>query len=127
MISYGKLIYSPKSHLGISDNWAILACDDEISSYYRTLYYREFPWKGKLIRPIWGTHISISRGEKIHSNWKLDNLKLIEFEYEPGVLDNAKYFWLKVNSPYLESLRKSLGLSKTPKYGFHLTIGVHAQ
>ncbi len=55
-----------------------------------------------------------------------DANKLIEFEYEPGVLDNGVYYWLKVKCPYLENLREYYGLSRQPKYGFHLTIGIAA-
>lgn len=44
-------------------------CDDEISKYYRHLYSKEYPYlngerTGKLTRPVWGTHISVIRGEK---------------------------------------------------------------
>jgi hypothetical protein len=100
-------------------------CDDEISKYYRTLFFREYPWKGKLNRPVWGTHVSIIRGEYIPNNklWKLDENKIIEFEYEGGVESNDEYYWLKVSCPYLNDLREKYGLSREPRYGLHLTIG----
>lgn len=127
MKSIGKLIYSPRSHLLNSDKWVILFCDDEISKYYRTLYIQEQPWKNKLNRPIWGAHISCIRGEYIpkayHNLWGLDNNKIVEFEYEPGVKDNGEYFWLTVHCPYLLDLREKYGLVREPKYGLHLTIG----
>lgn len=125
MKSIGKLIYSPRSHLANSERWLIVMCDDEISKYYRKLFYTEYPWLGKLTRPVWGTHISIIRGEKIpNANlWKLDENKIIEFEYEGGVKDNGEYYWLKVNCPYLSNLREKYGLSREPRFGFHLTIG----
>lgn len=125
MKSVGKLIYSPRSHLGSNEKWLVLMCDDEISKYYRSLFYTEFPWKGKLTRPVWGTHVSIIRGEKIpnYNLWKLDENKIIDFDYEGGVQDNGEYYWLKVTCPYLEDLRKKYGLSREPRFGFHLTIG----
>lgn len=125
MKSIGKLIYSPRSHLGSNEKWLVLMCDDEISKYYRTLFYREFPWKGKLTRPVWGTHVSVIRGEKIpnYHLWKLDENKLVEFEYEGGVQDNDEYYWLKVTCPYLSNLREEYGLSREPRFGFHLTVG----
>lgn len=100
-------------------------CDDEISKYYRCLFYREFPWKGKLTRPVWGTHISIIRGEKVPNGnlWRLDENKIVEFEYEGGVQDNGEYYWLKVTCPYLSNLREKYGLSRDPRFGFHLTVG----
>jgi hypothetical protein len=100
-------------------------CDDEISKYYRHMFYQQFPWKGKLTRPVWGTHISIIRGEKIpnYHLWGLQANKIVEFQYQPGVLDNGEYFWLKVKSPFLSEIRETYGLTKEPKFGFHLTIG----
>lgn len=125
MKSIGKLTYSPRSHLGSNNRWLVLMCDDEISKYYRYMFYTEFPWKGKLTRPVWGTHISIIRGEKIPNMnlWGIDSHKIIEFEYEGGVMDNGEYYWLKAKCPYLSSLREKYGLRSEPKFGFHLTIG----
>jgi hypothetical protein len=99
--------------------------DDEISRYYRSLFYREFPYLGKLTRPVWGTHISVIRGEKIINShlWKSDENKLIEFEYSGGVKDNGEYYWLSVSCPYLLDLREKLGLVREPRFGLHLTIG----
>lgn len=130
MKSIGKLIYNPRSHLGKNDKWLIVMCDDEISKYYRHLYELEYPFlngqkSGKLTRPVWGAHISIIRGEFIPNLklWHLDENKIIEFEYEPGVIDNNEYFWLKIKCPYLSDLREKYGLSREPRFGFHLTIG----
>lgn len=125
MKSIGKLVYSPRSHLGSNDRWLVLMCDDEISKYYRHMFYREFPWKGKLTRPVWGTHISVIRGEKIPNMhlWGLGANKIVEFEYEGGVLDNGEYYWLKAKCPVLSEIREQYGLYREPKFGFHLTIG----
>jgi len=129
--SIGKIIYSPRSHLGSNEKWAVLMCDDEISNYYRHLYTLTYPpyLNGtnslKISRPVWGAHISLIRGEYIPNInlWGLDSNKIIEFEYEPGVLDNNEYYWMKVSCPYLSDLRKRYGLSPMPKFGFHLTVG----
>lgn len=125
MKSLGKLVYSPKTHLSSSENWLIVMADDEISRYYRALFYREFPYLGKLTRPVWGAHISVIRGEKIFDlrSWKLDENKLIEFEYNGGVKDNGEYYWLSISCPYLLDLREELGLAREPRFGLHLTIG----
>lgn len=125
MKSIGKLTYSPRSHLGSNDRWLVLMCDDEISKYYRHMFYTEYPWKGKLTRPVWGTHISVIRGEKIPNMnlWGIDSHKIVEFEYEGGVMDNGEYYWLKAKCPYLSSLREKYGLRPEPKFGFHLTVG----
>lgn len=79
----------------------------------------------KLTRPVWGAHISVIRGERIPNAkiWETDANKIIEFEYEPGVIDNGEYYWLKVKCPYLSELREKYGLAREPRFGFHLTIG----
>lgn len=130
MKSIGKIIYSPRSHLGDPSKWLILACDDELSKYYRFLYEKEYPYlngdrSGKLTRPIFGAHVSTIRGEKIPKQelWGLDANKIIEFEYDYGVKDNGTYYWLSVKCPYLSLLRKEYGLSPEPRFGFHLTVG----
>lgn len=124
MKSIGKLVYNPRTHLASSEKWLVLMCDDEISKYYRHMFYVEAPWKGKLTRPVWGTHISVIRGERVDLKlWGIDANKLIEFEYEGGVLDNGEYYWLKAKCDYLSDLREKYGLTRDPKFGFHLTIG----
>jgi len=123
--SIGKLVYSPRSHLGDPSRWVVVMCDDEISKYYRHLFNKSFPYKPKLSRPIFGAHISVIRNEKIpnHNLWKMDNGKIIKFEYEPGVRDNGEYYWLKVRCPELQKIRLEYGLNEYPKFGFHLTVG----
>lgn len=128
--SIGKLVYSPRTHLASSERWLVLMADDEISKYYRHLYTLQYPYLnaeryGKLTRPVWGTHISVIRGEKVPNFhlWGLANNELVEFEYEPGVQDNKEYYWLKVKCKYLEKIRKEYGLSPHPRFGYHLTIG----
>jgi hypothetical protein len=130
MKSIGKLVYSPRTHLASSDRWLVMMCDDEISRYYRHLFTKDYPYLngskvGKLTRPVWGSHISVIRGEFIPNFklWRLDENKLFEFEYESGVIDNGEYFWLKAKCSVLGDLREKYGLPREPKYGFHLTIG----
>lgn len=130
MKSIGKLIYSPKTHLANSDRWLILSCDDEIGKYYRHLFtlqhrYLNNKYHGKLARCVWGSHISVIRGERIPNFhlWKLKDNQLIEFEYEPGVKDNNEHFWLRVKCDELLDIREQYGLTRQPKFNLHLTIG----
>jgi hypothetical protein len=130
MKSVGKIIYAPRTHLSSSDKWAILSCDDEISKYYRYLYTIQYPYlngkkSGHLTRPVWGSHISFLRSEFIPNFklWRLDENKIIEFEYDAGVIDNGEYYWLRARCPYLLDLREKYGLSREPKFGLHLTVG----
>ena len=123
--SIGKLIYSPRSHLGDASRWLVLMADDELCKYYCSLFYREFPYFGKLARPVFGAHISVIRGERVpnYNLWRLDENKIIEFEYEPGVNSNGEYYWLKVHCEYLYDLREKYGLHRSPQFGLHLTVG----
>ncbi len=130
MKSIGKLVYSPRTHLASSERWLVVMCDDEISKYYRHLFTKEYPYlngekTGKLTRPVWGTHISVIRGERIprFDLWGLDANKIVDFEYEGGVQSNGEYYWLKVTCPYLSELRVRYELPPYPRFGFHLTIG----
>ena len=125
MKSIGKLIYSPRTHLASSDRWLVLMADDELCKYYCSLFYKDFPYLGKLARPVFGAHISVIRGERIPNNhlWGLDNNKIVEFDYDAGVEDNGEYYWLKVKCDYLCSIRDKYGLNPYPQFGYHLTVG----
>lgn len=124
MKSIGRILYSPSSHLLPSNNWAIVSCDDEIARYYRYLYMKEFPLK-KLVKPLWGAHISWLRNEAMSNNqvWRQSNQQVIEYEYDVNVKTNGKFYWLDVSCDYLLDLRSQYGLVRRPKYGLHLTIG----
>lgn len=121
----GKLVYSPKTHLRESSRWLVMMCDDELSKYYRTLYQREWFYRSKLTRPVWGTHISVVRGETLPNpeTWGFAANKFINFEYEPGIKDNGEYYWLKVHCDELCAIRELFGLPREPRFGLHLTIG----
>lgn len=123
--SSGKLVYNPKTHLRDSERWLVLMVEEELSLYYRCLFRREFFWKPKLQRPVWGSHVSIVRGEKIPNvdAWGFAANKTINFEYEPGVSSNGEYYWLKVYCDELAAIRELFGLPREPRFGFHLTIG----
>jgi hypothetical protein len=132
LIFYGKIVYSPKTHLGGSDNWAILSCEDDIWRYYSWLFRQQHSARnndlyGNLSRPVWGAHVSFIRSEKVNANLGIDNGKIIEFDCEPGVIDNGEHFWLNVKCDYLIKLRLAYGLSPEPKFGYHLTVGRHTR
>ena len=123
MKSIGKIVYSPNTHLLSSKNWAILSCDDEIARYYRYLSNKQIS-NLKLVKPMWGAHISWIRNEIIPNKiWNLSNHKVIEYEYDIDIRNNSKFYWLQVKCDYLLELRAQYGLSKYPKFGLHLTIG----
>lgn len=80
-------------------------------------------------------HISIARPEEVEAMGGAD--KITErghvFRYNTGKLktcipsgwdDVSRVWFIEVNSPELQNLRKSYGLSPLPKYPFHITIGI---
>jgi len=126
--SNGILRYSPKK-LGeyASPNWwLILVCDDEIGRYYRHLYHLSTYRIDQLQRSHWKSHISVVRNEKpLNENeWEKHAHETIEFQYNPEIETNGKYFWLSVVCPQLEEIRSKLGLGN-PMIPLHLTIGHH--
>jgi len=127
MKTTGRLIYDPalvKSTKTRNDPfWLIVECDPEISRYYRYWVYKEL--YVKLLRPAWGAHISVIRGERPTKPelWKKYVGQKIFIEYSPEVETNERHYWLDVDCPFLLDLREELGLKRNPYYKLHMTIG----
>lgn len=132
--SSGRLIYDPtielRTNTTTEDWWLILRCDEEIARYYRWLIAREHHVdhlvRPVLLKPAWGAHISILRGEKpTHPEfWKKDHGSMIRFEYSGKMRNNGKHFWLDIESDDIADIRDRLGLGRKPKFSnFHLTVG----
>lgn len=123
--STGILQYDPgKGDKHFDPWWALLTCDDEIARYYAWFLKRY----GLEVHPnnkgLWGTHISILKGEvpPDTSNWgKYDGFE-VEFNYNHIVrFDNGKHAWVDVYSEDLSAIREMMGFPAKP--WFHLTIG----
>lgn len=123
--SSGILQYDPgKGQKHFDPWWALLVCDDEISRYY-TWHLKRF---GIQLHPndkgLWGTHISILKGDPVPNpaNWgKYDGYE-IEFNYNHIVrFDNGKHAWVDIYSEDLSIIRQMLGFEAKPWY--HLTVG----
>lgn len=166
MRSFGYLRYDPKNNATqFNDWWAILKCDEGLTAYYRRWIEREWPnrilskdwleaagledqqsqaWPMtycglKLTKSVWGSHVSVVRGEKPEASclkhWKKYENRKIYFEYNPEYINsNGRHWWVRIKSPELEDLRLELGLKPEPKsYSpaqkiwlpapFHLTLG----
>lgn len=121
--SVGKIVYAPEAK-GICDKtWVIVECDKSIIEYYSWFLQK----KGvKLEFPMWGSHISVIRGEIKDINnfpkWNYLNGKNITFNYG-DLVTNGNHWWLEVFSSDLEQFRTYLDLPSHPPSGFHLTIG----
>lgn len=163
MKSFGYLKYDPKNlETKYKDWWLILKCDDGLTAYYRHWIEKEFAYGlsskkwlekaglsenedtwmivqhgVKTIKSVWGSHISVIRGErpKDISLWQKYENKKIFFEYDPQYINtNKKHWWIRITSPELEEVRLELGLTPQPMFlhrqtgeqrvnPFHLTLG----
>jgi len=102
--------------------WCLLLCDNQIAEYYSwqlKKYGIESNPKG-----LWGTHISVVRGETVPdpSAWgKLEGYE-VDFYYNHVIrFENGMHAWIDVYSEDLSAVREMLGFPFKP--WFHLTIG----
>jgi hypothetical protein len=104
--------------------WAIIECDPGIGDYYRWLLRRK-NWI-KLMRPAWGTHISVVRGEcpKNQEGWSSARGTKFSFKYQGIILSNESHFWIQVTSPQCLEFRRSIGLPEEPELPLHITLGM---
>jgi len=105
--------------------WITAECDGEILDYYWWWW-----WKAKhvkLMKPMFGAHISIVRGkeEEIEEGWWECGLRgKVEFCYHPERLFlYDTHVWLPVSGEGLNNIRESVGLLRNPVMPFHMTIG----
>lgn len=126
--STGRLVYDPVIK-GDPDSfkefWLIAECDTELAGYYRWLARKEMSldW---FLKPAWGAHISVTRGDKPPhpEHWRKYHGQKIEFEYSNIVWTNGRHYWLDVVCPRMSEIRVELGLPPKFAYAeFHLTIG----
>jgi hypothetical protein len=105
-------------------SWALLECDDEIGKMYRSLYSLEYFYKPKIQKPLWGTHISIIRGERTLDNAIKEDINgmLVEFDYIPDMQTNGCHFYLSVICPILDDIRETFGLGRS-LVNYHLSVG----
>lgn len=104
--------------------WALLECDDQIGSVYRSLYSLEYFYLPKIQKPLWGSHISIVRGETVLSDrikQEIDRLA-VEYYYLPNMQSNGVHFYLPVICPILDDIRELFGLGPSC-VNYHLSIG----
>jgi hypothetical protein len=129
---FGGLVYSPK-RLGthVSPNWWIIAqCDKEIGYYLRNLYAIRVFRTNKLIRSVWGEHVSIVRNEepdndKVAQYWEKYSGRNIQMRIFLEPTTDGHWWWLPAISEAACVIRTQLGLTRNPEIPFHLTFGRH--
>lgn len=126
----GKLNFQPenKTKKHQKQDWKkvamiMLKCD--LDNYYAWFLTKRFGLD--FVKNLRGAHITIISDklddETFKEATKLFNEKEITFYYELEPKTNNKHWWLRVHCPEAEVIRESMGLSREPYFGFHLTIG----
>jgi hypothetical protein len=133
MRGIGTFRYSPELRPGSWERrdggstrwWLIVDCDPELGRLFRHLYTVAHYRTCSVQAPLWGTHISVVRGEEPPrpAEWDRDAGAEVEFDYEPVVRETGGYLWLAVACPRALERRVQLGLPREPVPPLHLTIG----
>jgi len=105
--------------------WIIVRCDDGIIDYYRWWYFKKKHIK--LMRPKWGAHISIVRGEEDGLTtpiWEYNiNGETVEFSYSNELVEVRNYVWIPILGDELRDIRVKFGLSRETVLPLHMTVG----
>lgn len=122
--STGVLHYDPKAGKHFDPWWAILDCDEQLADYYSWLLRRRGIEVYSNANGLWGTHISVLKGDvpPNQANWGKYEGYEVEFHYNHLIrYDNGKHAWMDVYSEHLSEIRLELGFDAKPWY--HLTVG----
>ncbi|MNC01393.1 hypothetical protein D3C81_958460 [compost metagenome] len=124
--STGIVTYDPTAGKAANQWWVIIRGDEGIIDYYK--HWIEKKNKVLINKPLFGSHISVVRGEEpTHKElWRYNHDVEVEFEYSNQIDTLNGYWWVPVKCERLSELRVKLGLSAEPLHGFHLTIGKEA-
>ena len=117
-------MFQGKAQIQYHTAWIIAKCDDALVEYYRWWYFRKKHIK--LMRPKYGAHISIVRGEDegiTQGTWdrNMDGPE-ITFNYSNDLVDVYNYVWMPVWGDDLLRIRQEVGLGE-PVKPFHMTVG----
>lgn len=121
----GKIIYDPTAGKAANKWWMIVECPQGILDYY--YYWITRKTKIRIQKPLFGSHVSVIRGEEPSKEyqhlWRKHHEKTVTFYYEHEVFYADNFWWLRVKCDELKDIRKELGLNPEVEHGLHLTIG----
>lgn len=118
------MFHLSRAKLVCYSHWSFLICDDEIGKLYRRLYSLEYFYLPKIQKPVLGSHITITRQEKIipeNVKSEIDGME-IEYGYFSKIETDGVHFWLRVICPMLDSIRDEFNFGKS-LVPYHLSIG----
>ena len=79
------------------------------------------------MRPKFGAHVSIVRGEEegiVKGTWPVKlNAEWVNFNYSNDLQIVYNYIWMPVWSSAFNDIRERLGLPREPIKSFHMTVG----
>jgi hypothetical protein len=112
------------------DGWVIINAPLSVVNYYRWWVEK---FIGKKTTTSWHSpHITVVAGKyenrEQHKNWKMFHNKKVKVVYESEIYTDSdwffkgQYFWLRVESDIIGTIRKELGLVPQPFHRPHLTI-----
>jgi len=109
--------------------WLILKCDRSMCRYQSRLLHFAEPGDSGISEPLWGSHVSIIRGEEPPNKalWNSMEGKQVSIEYEQSPQEIHGYVFLPVTCEPALDYRQDLGLPREPEIPLHLTIGNRKQ
>lgn len=129
----GTLRYSPELRPGSHQRrdggstrwWLIVEADEELGRYLRHLFLLAHWRTRRLQGPLWGTHVSVIRGEvpPLPQGWGEGDGAAVDFVLDLRAQETQGFVWCPVQCPALLDLRQRLGLSRQPQLPLHLTLG----
>lgn len=104
---------------------AVIKTNCDLDKYYAWFLKNRFALE--LNKNLRGSHVTII-SDKISKDIfeqaaKFFNGKEINFYIELEPRSNGTHWWLRVHCPEAEAIRESMGLTKDPYFGLHLTLG----
>lgn len=104
---------------------AIIKTNCDMDQYYAWFLKKRFNLE--LNKNIRGTHITFISDKMDRDIFeqasKIFNGREIDFFIEIEPRSNGQHWWLRVHCPESEAIRESMGLTRSPYFPLHLTIG----
>jgi len=122
----GKVRYS-QPHSDGGSGWILIDCPGSITFYYNRIL-RWLLHTHKISLPLHGAHITVVAGKytTIDTNkhkWNWRDTEWVTFHYGSLQTNDEGYYWLPVYCKAAEEIRLHYGLTPTPKFQYHLTVG----
>ncbi len=128
--TWGRIIVHPRDRSKWPDQlWVVIHMEDDLGAYMRSETQRLLKSWHKIQSPVWDAHVSVVRGEiqaETGSIYPFDGQE-IEVRYSPDIYQAGGHFCVDVETPWIQTIRESLGLSHSPSIPPHMSFGVIVQ